>query len=333
MDAFFDQEIAARYGRCGLPVPDPVNDSPQAFVSKCLAIDRSGRATDRCTSHLLERALDTGNVPVTFTLLKGLQWAMKRGSLERHDLEDQHGRTLLEGTLFYEKLSRDWCRLVLAARVFDIHSDSMPPLCRAAVLSRDAAALEALLEAGADPCVADDIMGHLPQALCAQSFCRAGREKMEALLQHPRVNPNQISGEGSLATTALHEAASGGKVELVDRLLRHDAIDRDVFCPTAWGSPLAAAVVQFLLKPNTPDTMARFLAEEGARLLIASAEGDPIDCGYDISRFQKLFGSSAIKAVAPERTRQLQAALDQGRKTRLRQAVHKGRRKSEYGTP
>ena len=250
LEAFFDQEIAARYAHCGLPLPDPVNDDPLTFVSKCQAIDKSDPASLRCTFSLLERALETANVPVAFTLLKGLQCALHQGCLERSSLEDLQGRTLLEGTLFYEKLSLDWCRLVLAAGVLDAGPDT--PLCRAVFLSRDSAALEALLEAGADPSVPDNIMGALPQLLCIQGFCAAGRQKLEALLRHPRVDPNQISGSGPYATTLLHQAVSSGRSELVSRLLQHKAIDVDVFCAACWGSPLAAAVVSFLISHNSP---------------------------------------------------------------------------------
>ena len=312
-DEFFYDCIAFRHAHCGLPLPDPLHDAPLMFALKSLAIDRGASAAGRCTSYILQQALEAANVPVAFTLLKGLQDAMRQGFLDRCDLEDQRGRTLLEGTFFYEQLNLDWCRLVLAAGIFDVNPASSPPLCRAISLSQDTAAIEALLEAGADPCVPDDITGEYPLVLCVRKG--AGRlAQLDALLGHPRVDPNQISGRGPQATTALHQAISRGHIDLADRLLQHPATHPDVFCPASCGSPLAAAAVSFLLKRKEPDTMVRFLAQQGGRLIIASPAGDPIDCGHDLGRFRKLCGNDAIRAVTPDRTQQLHRALEQGRK-------------------
>ena len=317
--AFFEQKIEPGYGQYGHPLPDLVQDSPQAFAFKCQTIDKALRCLytmpPPCVDALLRLAMANGDVAVAFRILQMLQELRQQGCLGQSLLENALGMTLLSGQFFHQQLSPLWRRLVLAAAVFDLHPPHFTPLSEAIRLGRDAEAVELLLEAGARPDHGDS-QDPVPLIGCVDRSIEQAVEKMDALLRHG-ANPNQIPPEKDRwVFSALHCAAHEDMPGAALRLLAHPDTNPDLLCPRWCGSPLTSAAVEFLVHRSCSGNLVHLLAARGCRMLVrTSFPGYVRDCGDNINGLMSIsVGPGPLSSqVSEERKAQLRALLAQGR--------------------
>ena len=242
MQAFFQREIAPRYGAGGLPLPNPAKDKPLVFVLKCQALGKIARQQQKlcacCIALLLRRAVETGCVPVAFKMLKGLQQARQQGLLVPASLESDKGLTLLQEPGLYRKSSALWLRLVLASALFDVNPEKgAAPLLTAIFWHDNSDGTAALLAAGADP----NRGGRLgtPLTLCCHNGVQNHLSKMRLLLNHSAIDPDSCCGHGG---STLHWAVANNDTRAVTQLLAHPGTNPDALNLEGYGYALHSRV-------------------------------------------------------------------------------------------
>ena len=317
MMAFFLQEIVPLYADWGLPLPDPVQDEPLAFVLKCQALDekvQQDTAGAPCTARLLKRVVETGAVAVAFKMLKGLQQAKKQQLLVQTSLAGENGKTLLQEEIVYQKASRFWLKLLLAAAVFDLHpTQGDTPLTLAICCRKTSDAVAILLGAGADPNQGGRLLP-VPISTCFLDGVENRLSKIAQLLSHSALDPREVS-------CAVHEAVKSHDSNAVTQLLAYPGTDPDFLHMGSWGSPLVQAVRMCLENPHRPPDMLRLLASKGCHLIslwytadsnakiIRKSTNSLYDLGDWLARNPL---SGHLHRPSEERQAQLQAAIDQG---------------------
>ena len=319
MMAFFLQEIVPRYADWGLPLPDPAQDEPLAFVLKCQALDERAQqdtAGTPCTARLLKRVVETDAVAVAFKMLKGLQQAKKQQLLVQASLTGENGKTLLQEEIVYQKASRFWLKLLLAAAVFDLHpTQGDTPLTLAICCRTTCDAVAVLLAAGADPNQGGRPLP-VPISTCFLDGVENRLSKIGQLLSHSALDPREVS-------CAVHEAVKSDDRDAVTALLAYPGTDPDFLHMGSWGSPLVQAVRMCLDNPHRPPDMLRLLASKGGHLvslwytadsdarIIRKSTNSLYDLGDWLARNPL---SRDLHRPSEERQAQLQAAIDQGRR-------------------
>ncbi|MCY4471468.1 MAG: hypothetical protein OXC07_01415 [Kistimonas sp.] len=297
----------------GLPLPDPAQDDPLTFVLKCRAIDATWCQSASCpytVLTILERSLVARNLPVAFKVLAGLQQLKSRqDELNGRPILDSLELDLVNGCFLHTIIEPDWTRLVLATQLFNLNryqDEWFLPLSRAVLMSPYADSVKALLEAGARPGLCNAVDKLSPLALCVSRPSKRMTDqmnKLDVLLSWPGTDPNQVTGPHSrFAGSALHHAVAADELDAAARVLEHPATDPDLFSASAYGSPLATAMVTFLCNEERTDEMVRLLAAQGARLVVESPDGNKVDCDDDVSLFVELFECSYIRRVSQQRT-------------------------------